>query len=108
MPNFEEVPHELSEQDREMLEENLWHIKAREKAEEFLSRIDPDLEVDIQESIVTPDDKSKGEYQKTTLLFTHKSNPNIRWTMDIRNDDNWINNDLEGVVRKIYQRQKGK
>jgi len=89
-----------------MMETNTAYIKAREKAESFLADIDPELEVDIQESRVTPNDTSKGECSATTLRFSHKSNPFIQWTIEIGEDDEYINNKLETGVREIYQEQK--
>lgn len=103
----EQIPsseNDFSPEDREMMGNALWYIKAREKVESFLADIDPNLEVDIQRSIVTPDDPKKSEYSTDTLIFTHKTQPELRWTMEIEKSDNYINNRLEDIVRKVYER----
>jgi len=105
MSHFENQFDNLSEQDRQMMETDTAYIKAREKAESFLADIDPDLEVDVQESLVTPNDTSKEKYSSTTLRFSHKSNPFIHWTMEIGEDDEYKNEKLETGIRKIYQEQ---
>ena len=94
---------EPSDKERETIEASRWYIQAKEKAESFLPSIDPNLEVDIEESIVTPDDKSKDKYETLSLIFTHRKRPDFRWTMEIEKSDQYIENKLEEVVRKVYR-----
>jgi len=101
MPGFE-GPADLTPQDRRMMEENLWYIKAREKIASFLPQIDPGLEVDIRDSVITPS-RGGDRYETPTLIFTHRSKPDMKWTMEIKKDDDYINHKLEGVVRRIYK-----
>jgi hypothetical protein len=104
MPGSE---NDFSPEDRQRMEEGVWYAKAREKVESFLSDIDPDLEVDIESSVVTPDDPGKSEYRTDALIFTHRTKPDLRWTMEIEESDDYIDNQLEGVIRKIYRQNIG-
>ncbi|MEN9341884.1 MAG: hypothetical protein RIQ54_140 [Candidatus Parcubacteria bacterium] len=109
MSNFEKPQDNnfsLSEQEKEDMEANLWYIKAREKVLEFLPDIDPDLTVDIQESVITPDNPAMPRYETPTLIFRHASNPNIKWTMEIKKNDDYIDTKLEDGVRYLYNKQK--
>jgi hypothetical protein len=106
MAEFESQFGTLSERDRQMMESATSYIKAREKAESFLAGIDPDLEVDVRDSVVDPADKSKDKYTATVLRFSHKSNPFIHWTMEIDEDDAYINDKLETAVRNIYEKER--
>lgn len=105
MSKHEQSFGSLSERDRRMMDTNTAYIKARERVEAFLGDIDPDLEVNIQESLVTPNDASKTKYSATTLSISHRSNPFMHWTMEIGKDDEYTNENLEAGVRKIYQDQ---
>ena len=96
----------LSDRDRQMMETTTSYVKAKEKAESFLASIDPDLEVDAQHSVVTPAEKSKEKYTATVLRFSHKTNPFIHWTMEIGEDDSYINDRLEIAVRNIYEKER--
>ncbi len=78
-----------------------WYRKAQTRIEEFLPRLDEDLEVDVDTTVVIPDDGST-EYSTFTLAFSHSSNPNLQWTMEVRMDDEYIEHELEEVVTKIY------
>jgi hypothetical protein len=83
------------------LSEEEWYDTARAKIESFIHNIDPDLEV-----LVTPTtihQKGMEAYDTLSLSFKHKSDFTLRWTMEIQKNFNYIENDLENVVRKIYE-----
>jgi hypothetical protein len=108
MHNFEQPQDNnfsLSEHEKEMMAANLWYIKAREKVGEFLHKIDPHLTVDIQDSVITPTDTTRARYATPTLIFRHISDPNIKWTMEIKQNDTYIDTQLEDAVRHIYKEQ---
>ena len=73
---------------------------ARAKAESFITDIDPDLTVSVSSRRVELD--SGKSYTGTVLMFQHTSDPDIRWSMDIGSEPDYIDTKLEGVVRKIY------
>ena len=78
-----------------------WYSRAKARLEQFLPGLDADLEVDIDTSNVTPDDDS-GEYNTFVLAFYHRSNESLHWTMEIRMDDEYIEQELEEIVTQIY------
>ena len=78
-----------------------WYRRAQTRIEEFLPRLDEDLEVDVDTTVVTPDDGG-AEYTTFVLTFSHPSNPNLQWTMEVRMDEEYIEHELEEVVTKIY------
>ena len=78
-----------------------WYHRARTRAEQFLPHLDPQLEVDVDEDYITPYDGGE-EYETFVLVFSHPSNPNLNWTMAVRPEDNFIDNELEQIVRQIY------
>ena len=78
-----------------------WYSRAKSRIEEFLPGLDEDLEVDVDTTVVTPD-HGDTEYSTFVLAFSHPSNPNLQWTMEVRMDDEYIENELEEVVTKIY------
>lgn len=79
--------------------------KALEKANSFIQDLDPELHVKIAEVEVTPNDPSKEKVAKRVLRFSHESIPNLNWTMEIEQNDEYIENRLEGVVRKVYEKK---
>ena len=78
-----------------------WYSRAKSRIEEFLPRLDEGLEVDVDTTVVTPDDGTT-EYSTFVLAFSHSSNSNLQWTMEVRMDDDYIEHELEEVVTKIY------
>ena len=78
-----------------------WYQQARARVEQFLPDLDPELEVEVEEDSITPYDGSD-EYDTFVLLFSHPSNPNLNWTMAVKLDEDFINDQLEEVVRRIY------
>jgi len=78
-----------------------WYHKAVEKIATFLPGLDPNLEVELDTTVVTP--KQGGdEYTTFVLVFSHSSNPNLQWTMEVKPDEHYIENELEQVVTNIY------
>ena len=78
-----------------------WYHKAKARVEEFLPDLDGDLEVEVEETSITPSDGGD-EYETFVLVFAHASNPNLRWTMEVEAKDDFIDRELEEVVKRIY------
>ena len=78
-----------------------WYQRARDRAQQFIPQLDPELEVDVEEDSITPYDGGE-EYDTFVLFFSHPSNPNLNWTMAVKPDEDFINNELEEVVKRIY------
>jgi hypothetical protein len=78
-----------------------WYIRARERIEQFLPGLDKDLQVDVDTTLVTPNDGS-AEYTIFALTFSHPSNPNLQWTMEIQMNEEYIEHELEQIVTQIY------
>ncbi len=78
-----------------------WYTKARERIEQFLPNLDENLEVDLDTTEIAPNDGST-EYSTFVLVFSHPSNPNLKWTMEIRMDEEYIEHELEQIVTNIY------
>ena len=78
-----------------------WYQQARARVEQFLPDLDPELEVEVEDDSITPYDGGD-EYDTFVLLFSHPSNPNLNWTMAVKPDEDFINDQLEEVVRRIY------
>jgi len=78
-----------------------WYQKAKQKIESFLPELDPSLEVDVDTTTVTP---NQGDDQYTTfvLVFSHQTNSNLQWTMEVEEEDFYIANELEKIVKEIY------
>lgn len=82
------------------------YLNAKAAAESFLSAIDPNLRVEVVDRDVRYDDESAEDSYKWVLEFRDETNPDFRWTMDIRESDDYIRGgDFEAAVRKIYQRK---
>ncbi len=81
-----------------------WYHQAVEKIATFLPGLDPNLEVELDTTVVTP--KQGGdEYTTFVLVFSHSSNPNLQWTMEVEPDEHYIENELEQVVTNIYMQR---
>jgi len=78
-----------------------WYTRAKERIEQFLPDLDKDLEVDVDTDVITPNDGST-EYETFVLAFSHSSNQNLHWTMEIRMDDEYIEQELEQTITNIY------
>ena len=62
---------------------------------------DGDLEVEVEETEIRPNDGGN-DYKTFALVFSHVSNPNLLWTMEVQPSDKFIDNELEEVVKRIY------
>ena len=78
-----------------------WYHKAKIRVEQFLPDLDNDLEVDVGETEITPSDGGD-DYKTYALVFSHVSNPNLSWTMEVQAEDDFIDHQLETVVKRIY------
>ena len=78
-----------------------WYHRAKKRVERLLPTLDENLEVEIETSVVTPYDEGD-EYETFVLAFSHASNPNLSWSMEVRMDDEYIEHELAQVVTKIY------
>ena len=78
-----------------------WYTRAKERIEQFMPALDEDLEVDVDETGVNPYDGSE-DYETFVLAFSHPSNSNLHWTMEVQMNDEFIESELEQVVRRIY------
>ncbi len=78
-----------------------WYQRARDRAEQFIQELDPELEVDVDEDYITPYDGGE-EYDTFLLVFSHPTNPKLNWTMEVKPEEDFIANELEQVVRQIY------
>jgi len=82
-----------------------WTKRILNKVTSFIGTIDSDLDVSAEKTIIHP---NKWEsYEDTVLHFTHDKNPQIEWTMDVGHSEDYVENELEGVVRKIYEERMG-
>ena len=85
--------------------ERYFYEKAREKAQSFISGLNPEIEVSIEDVEVNPDDKAKVPYRTLALKFSHRSDENLNWTIEIEPSDDYIKNKLQNAVEGVY-RQK--
>lgn len=49
----------------------------------------------------------KGQYDTLALSFESEEDPDLSWTMEIERNNDYIENELESIVRKIYAEKKG-
>jgi len=103
---LEQVVRAVYERKRQQSERRLRYAKAQEKAQGFLSSIDPELSVRVREYTATPADPSQPQHEVAKLFFSHKSVPGLSWLMEIDPTDDYIDNRLETVVRNIYAQKK--
>lgn len=92
MPHFESAPVSSAE----------WYRRAKTKIKGFLQDLDPTLRVSVESVTVTPPN-SEQRYDTWVLRFTSTSNPELNWTMEIEESDEYIETRFEATVRKIYQ-----
>ena len=81
-----------------------WYHKAVEKLAAFLPGLDPNLEVELDTTVITPNQGGE-EYTTFVLVFSHSSNSKLQWTMEVEQDEEYIENQLEQVVTDIYLRR---
>jgi hypothetical protein len=91
--------------ERQELDSRAYYEKARAKVESFLPALDPNLMVSIATVNVAPNRADAHGYRTLALRFSHKNKPHIVWTMEIEKDDNYIDTQLEGIVKTIYERK---
>jgi hypothetical protein len=82
-----------------------YYEKACARARTFISVLDPELRVSVDEVAVQPESRSSQEYQTYALRFFHRTRAHLGWTMEIEENDHYIQNQLENVVREIYERK---
>ena len=78
-----------------------WYHRAKQRVEEFLPDLDRELEIEVEETSITLHEGGE-EYQTFALIFSHASNPMLYWTMEVEPSEDFIDNQLEDVVRQIY------
>ena len=78
-----------------------WYELAKQKVDTFLSLLDPELEVTVEQIGIKPYDHDE-EYESYVLLFAHPSNDMLHWSMEINPSLDFIDNELETTVRNIY------
>ncbi len=78
-----------------------WYHRAKQRVEEFLTELDPELEVEVDETSIALA-AGGDDYQTFALIFSHASNPMLHWTMEVQPEEDFIDNQLEDVVRQIY------
>jgi len=82
-----------------------YYERACSKAHDIIETLDPNLTVAVDEVLVGPDDPNGQEYRTYVLRFAHRRKPDLRWTMEIEENDEYIERELERAVRRIYQRK---
>jgi len=105
------LDNKLEEVIRRIYERELSEVKQRrvlERAKEIAHKIDPDLEVKLKRVITTPDDRSKTEYEATDLWFFHATRRNLTWSQEFKTDQAYIDNELEGAIRRAYEYKNAK
>ena len=81
-----------------------WYHKAVEKLAAFLPGLDPNLEVELDTTVITPNQGGE-EYTTFVLVFSHSSNSKLQWTMEVEQDEEYIENKLQQIVTDIYLRR---
>lgn len=86
-----------------------WYKKAEAKVREFLPEIDEYLTVRVRLVRVTSTPgKPYAEYRsELALVFAHRVNTEVRWSMEIITNNDYIENKLQAVVTSILQEQRG-
>jgi hypothetical protein len=80
-----------------------YYEKACAKAQLFIKEIDPDLTVSVGQVVVRPARPDSQEYRTYALRFSHKTRATVSWTMEIEEDNAYIEKRLEEIVRQIYK-----
>lgn len=87
---------------KERLEETLkWYKKAKEKADTFISSVDPLYSVEVISVNVSLN--GGAEQESIVLAFRHNQDSSKEWTMNIDTSDEYINGRFENVVRGIIE-----
>ncbi|HSX24549.1 MAG TPA: hypothetical protein VLG69_01125 [Candidatus Andersenbacteria bacterium] len=86
-----------------------WYVKALKKVQGFLPELDPGLVVAIRSiRVTTTPGKSYAEYRSTlALAFAHRTDQNMRWTMVIGENDEYIEIRLQDVVTELFREKRG-
>ena len=84
----------------------VWYKKAKNKVDSFIHEIDPDLSVHVADVDVTYFADPDVQQKVTVLKFEHPTDPNLRWTMEVGEDDEYIDGRLEEIVRNITTQQE--
>lgn len=86
-----------------------WYEKALRKARKFLPQIDRDLAVAVRASrITTTPWKPYAEHRPTlTLAFSHRIITRINWTMEIAENDEYVEKELQEVVTRLFKEIRG-
>ena len=78
--------------------------KAVEKIETFLHKIDPNLVVSVEYLKGTlHSDPGNSEY-RNVLLF-QDAVKGVKWTMDINEDEGYLEQGIEDSVRTVYEKE---
>ncbi len=86
-----------------------WCEKAYAKAIAFLPGIDRSLRVEIRHTKATEtrEREHSEHHSEFVLAFRHELDPVMEWTIEIVENDHYIANELEGVVRNEYRKHRG-
>ena len=89
-------------------EQRPWYEKALRKVREFLPALDKDFVVDVHPVRITETPgKPFAEYRSTlALAFSHQTDPRMKWTMQIGENDDYIENRLQEIVTAMYRAKK--
>lgn len=80
-----------------------YYDKARAKAEAVLRELDPELQVSVVMVDVKPDSPARAAYDTLALKFFSLSRPDLKWTMEVKESDEYIDGRLAEVVKAIYR-----
>ena len=89
--------HEMSKEE--------WYERAQKKAEEIALELDPQLQVEVKNILVSKEKDAKEPKETLALKFSHKENPDMKWTMEIGENDEYIEKEMKETIQKIYLEQ---
>ena len=93
------------EQQENILSDEEWYDTARAKVNSFIYRLDPHLRVGVESVTVQ---SGKNQHDTLALSFESEKDSNMKWTMEISKNNDYIENKLENVVRNIYNKRSGR
>ena len=76
----------------------------KDKANEKIRSLDPLMSATLKERVVMPRDRE--EYIDTVLYFRHPTDRSKEWCMEIKDDPEYVDGQLEGVIQKVYERHE--
>jgi hypothetical protein len=90
-------------------DQRAWYVKAWKKVQGFLSDLDPELVVAIRSiRVTTTPGQPYAEYRSAlALAFVHRTNSNIRWTLEINQSHEYIETKLQGAITDIFKKKRG-